>query len=114
MYYYENKNFYTGIKFLPYVKNTFEVIYMSFKSPYSEVKKSLSAIRNIPVCIRAIKGRKRFIIKECIIDKTYDNIFTVTYKAKTGKYENICFSYADILTGTIKITVYNTQNKNIS
>lgn len=87
---------------------------MGFQSPYSEVKRSISAICNIPVCIRAIKGRKRFIIKECIIDKTYDNIFTVTYKSKTGKNENVCFSYADILTGTIKITVYNSQNKNIS
>ncbi len=106
--------FYTGIIFLVFVKNTFEVIFMSFESPYSEVKKSISSICNIPVCIRAIKGRKRFIIKEGIIDKTYNNIFTVTYKTKTGKPENICFSYADILTGTIKITVYNSQTKNIS
>ena len=107
-------HFYTSIKFAYFVKNICEVIYVNFESPYNRVKNSISSICNMPVSIRAIKGRKRFIIKECVIDNAYNNIFTVSCKTKDGKSENICFSYADILTGTIKITVYNNKNKNIS
>ncbi len=87
---------------------------MNYENCFKSVKESLESIKGMPVTVRAIKGRKRFVLKDCIIDNVYNNIFTVLYTNRLGCEENICFSYADILTGTIKITVLNTQNKNIS
>ncbi len=87
---------------------------MNSDNPYIKVRQSLNTIKGFKATVRAIKGRKRFTIKNCIIDNVYDNIFTVLYTNKQGNLENICFSYADILTGTIKITIFSDQNKNIS
>lgn len=87
---------------------------MNYEGCFTHVKESLENIKGMHATVRAIKGRKRFVLKDCIIENVYNNIFTVSYTNKLGLTDNICFSYADILTGTIKITVFNTQNKNIS
>ena len=59
------------------------------------------------VALRVVKGRKRYTIPCCIIEKTYPGIFVIsTTDPVTRKDKAISFSYADILTGTIEIRLH--------
>ena len=59
------------------------------------------------ILLRAVKGRKRYTIPYCIIEKTYPGIFVVsTTDPITLKPKSMSFSYADILTGTIEIRLH--------
>lgn len=59
------------------------------------------------VSLRAVKGRKRYTIPCCTIEKTYQGIFVIsTTDPVTFKEKAMSFSYADILTGTIEIRLH--------
>lgn len=59
------------------------------------------------VSLRAVKGRKRYTIPCCTIEKTYQGIFVIsTTDPVTLKEKAMSFSYADILTGTIEIRLH--------
>ena len=62
--------------------------------------------------LTAKKGRKRVIVRQGVISATYPSIFIVILDsisefADTGR--TISFSYADILTKSIEITVTDTK-----
>lgn len=62
--------------------------------------------------LTAKKGRKRVIVRQGVISATYPSIFIVILDsisefADTGR--TISFSYADLLTKSIEITVIDTK-----
>ncbi len=72
-----------------------------------KIKKAFETNIGKTVMLCAVKGRKRYRIKECVIENAYPGIFVIkTIDAKTGKEKHISYSYSDILTGTIEIKMY--------
>ena len=70
----------------------------------NQVKNVLEQNIGKEVFLRAVKGRKRYTIPRCTIEKVYPGIFVIkTNDPITHRDKSISFSYADILTGTIEL-----------
>lgn len=78
-----------------------------------QIKKAFENNLGRTVMLSVVKGRKRYIIKQCVIKDAYNSIFVIrTTDIKTGKEKLISYSYSDILTGTVVIKLY--REKEIS
>ena len=80
------------------------------KTCFKQVKDSILKIKGMTVSIRSVRGRRRFVIKNCVISGVYDNLFTVSVAGDSQPSANLSFAYDDVLTGTIAITVYKRNN----
>lgn len=77
--------------------------------------KRIEYIRNVlgdnigrHMCLRCVKGRKRYVINNCVLDKVYPGIFVVKIAdSHTGAVKTMSFGYSDILTKTIEICLFD-------
>ncbi len=63
------------------------------------------------VRLKANKGRKKTTIKEGIIEEAYPSIFVVTVDGGYNSTRKVSYSYSDILTSTVEITVIDTEEE---
>lgn len=70
----------------------------------SLLRQKLDALGNKPVAFIMHPGHKRTLIKKGTILKTYPDIFTVKVSSGEGGCV-MAFSYADILTKAVEITL---------
>ena len=65
------------------------------------------------VILKANKGRKKVIVREGILESAYPNIFVVKISNQYDYVRRVSYSYSDILTETVEITVCDEQEKKI-
>jgi len=70
-------------------------------SPIGRVRLDIERARGRSVRLKTIGGRRRVAPKTGVIDGAYGNIFTV--RLENGG--RVSYSYADVLTGSIEITL---------
>lgn len=58
------------------------------------------------VVVRADKGRKRIVTKEGVIENAFDDVFTVRISNSFDMERTVSYTYTDVLTSTVKLTVY--------
>lgn len=80
------------------------------KSDLNKVKESLNGHLGQKIKLTAKKGRKRVVVRHGVLESTYPSIFTIKLDnlsefAETSR--TVCFSYTDILTNSIEITLPN-------
>lgn len=61
------------------------------------------------VRITTKEGRQNYVVRRGIIEKTYPSVFVVTFDGRDESCEKnrISFSYTDLLTHNIEMTVFN-------
>ncbi len=69
-----------------------------------DIKRDLDNYVGRRVRLRANRGRKRYIEEEGILEKTYPRVFVVRLD-KRGTVNRMSYSYADVLTSTVEVTV---------
>ena len=70
------------------------------------IKKEIEKFIGFKILFRAKKGRRKTNLKKGIIENAYGSIFVVRVSDKTREApEKMSFSYADVLTNTVEITV---------
>lgn len=79
-------------------------------------KEVLSAIKNDieehigeKVLLKANSGRRKVIVREGVLEKTYPNIFVVKVEGTDNTTRMLSYSYSDILTQTVQL-VYKPGN----
>lgn len=77
----------------------------------TKVKKLLESNRGERVRLKANRGRKRTYIKEGIIHDTYLNIFTVQVDVDSKSVQTLSYTYSDILTSNVELTVCSSNEK---
>lgn len=78
----------------------------------SDIKKDLDFFVGSRVRLKANRGRNRIIEREGVLESTYPNIFVV--KINERKVERrVSYSYADVLTETVELFVYNNDEEEI-
>lgn len=77
---------------------------MYYKEDLLLIKKDIEKYIGSEITLRSSKGRQRATTHKVIITKTYPSIFTVkTIDSQCDR--NLSFSYADVLTKSVKITI---------
>lgn len=76
---------------------------MRGKEQLSAIKKDIDEHVGEKVVVKANSGRKKFVVKEGILEKTYPNIFIVRVEGNDNTTRTISYSYSDILTQTVQI-----------
>ncbi|HZK86997.1 MAG TPA: Veg family protein [Syntrophomonas sp.] len=85
---------------------------MSSPRAISEIKKDLESFVGSKIRLKANRGRNRIIEREGVLESIYPNIFVV--KLNERKVDRrVSYSYADVLTETVELFVYDTQDEEI-
>lgn len=78
----------------------------------SEIKKDLELFVGSRIRLKANRGRNRIIEREGVLESIYPNIFVV--KLNERKIERkVSYTYADVLTETVELFVYDKQDLEI-
>ena len=79
---------------------------MIIRSDLESCRAKLQSMIGSRVKLISNGGRKRLIIHEGIVDNCYPNVFTVKCQREIdGKFEIVSYSYIDILTRAVRISV---------
>ncbi|MGE5422111.1 MAG: Veg family protein [Ignavibacteriales bacterium] len=76
----------------------------------SDIKGDLDSFVGSRIRLKANRGRNRIIEREGILESTYPNIFII--KINERKVERrVSYSYADVLTETVELFVYDEEEE---
>ncbi|CAM3986958.1 Veg family protein [Alkalicoccus chagannorensis] len=71
----------------------------------AEIKQALEANVGKQVTIQANGGRKKTIERSGLLEGIYPSVFTVKLDKEEYSIERLSYSYTDVLTETVKLTV---------
>ncbi|MDR5659138.1 Veg family protein [Serpentinicella sp. ANB-PHB4] len=80
---------------------------MADRNTLNEIRRSIEGYVGCPVTLKANKGRKRILVREGIIENAYPNIFIVKINGNFDSVRRVSYSYSDVLTETVQLTVNN-------
>jgi len=78
---------------------------MIVKADLDTCRKGMEAYVGKKVKLRSSGGRKRTIVQEGVLDSCYPNVFTVRCSKRNAYQEMVSYSYIDILTRVVEMTV---------
>jgi uncharacterized protein Veg len=78
----------------------------------SEIKKDLEFFVGSKIRLKANRGRNRIIEREGILESIYPNIFVVRLNERKIE-RKVSYTYADVLTETVELFVYDKQDLEI-
>jgi uncharacterized protein Veg len=70
----------------------------------ADIKRDLDGLIGTRIRLRANKGRRKVDEREGILERTYPSIFVVRLEEETSM-RRVSFSYADILTEAVELTI---------
>ncbi len=81
------------------------------KNSLQDIKRSLDGYVGERIVLRANGGRRKTIERTGILEETYPSVFIVKLDKNLHSFERVSYSYADILTETVELSVCRgTQN----
>lgn len=83
------------------------------KSSLLDIKRSLDAHIGEKIVLRANGGRRKTIERTGVLEETYPSIFIVKLDETQHSFERVSYSYADILTETVELTVCREDEEQI-
>ncbi|HBM76006.1 MAG TPA: hypothetical protein DD429_10720 [Clostridiaceae bacterium] len=84
---------------------------MKGKEILNAIKREVDSHVGEKVMLKANGGRKKVLIKEGILEKTYPSIFVVKIEGKSKDVRTISYSYSDILTETVQLIFFKNKEK---
>jgi len=78
---------------------------MMEKSSLLQIKRDIETCVGQKIQLKANKGRKKAFIREGIVENTYPSIFVVKFENDYEATRRVSYSYTDILTKAVEITV---------
>jgi len=77
---------------------------LSARKILAEIKQDLEPYVGTCIKVKANRGRKKVVERTGVLESTYPNLFVVRVNEKSVE-RRLSFSYADILTETVILTV---------
>ncbi len=78
---------------------------MATRDTLSQIKHEIEACQGFAVVLKTNKGRKKFKEREGVIEECFPSIFTVKVNCGTFSERLISFSYCDVLTETVEVSL---------
>ncbi|WCK54622.1 Veg family protein [Aneurinibacillus sp. Ricciae_BoGa-3] len=70
-----------------------------------DIKRSLDSHLGERILLRANGGRRKTVERSGILEETYPSVFIVKLDEDKHTFERVSYSYADILTETVELTI---------
>ena len=70
-----------------------------------EIKRSLDAHVGHKIMLRANGGRRKTVERTGVLEETYPSVFIVKLDQEQQTFKRVSYSYADILTESVEVTV---------
>ena len=78
------------------------------------IRKDIEGHIGSNVRLRANKGRKRIVVREGVLEAAYPNLFVVSIENEFESSRKVSYTYTDVLTKTVELTVFNESKEQIS
>lgn len=75
------------------------------RNTLQDIKRSLDTYIGEKIVLKANGGRRKTIERTGILEETYPSVFIVRLDETKHSFERVSYSYADILTETVELTV---------
>ncbi|WP_242945751.1 MULTISPECIES: Veg family protein [Anaerobranca] len=85
---------------------------MANKTTLATIKHDLEGYLGKKISLRANRGRKKTMERTGVLEQIYPSHFLVLVSEENYQ-RRLSFSYADILTETVELTVYSNDDKKI-
>ncbi|WP_404430146.1 biofilm formation stimulator Veg [Sutcliffiella horikoshii] len=79
-----------------------------------DIKRTLDSNLGKKLTLRANGGRRKTIERIGILAETYPSVFVIELDQDENAFERVSYSYADVLTETVKLTFFEEGNMAIS
>lgn len=76
------------------------------RNTLADIKVDLENYLGYRILLKANRGRQKTVVREGILEKTYPNIFVVKLDENKYPVKRVSYSYADVLTKTVQLTVF--------
>jgi len=83
------------------------------KNSLGKIKKDVKDCVGKKVIVKANKGRKRTTTREGTLESAYPSIFVVKISNEFNSVRRVSYTYSDILTETVEVTICEGENKKI-
>lgn len=83
---------------------------MAVKKVLAEIKQDLDACVGKKIKLKANRGRKKVFERIGVLEKTYPHIFVVKLDEQQNAVRRVSFSYTDVLTETVELTLCNDED----
>ncbi|RAU95974.1 biofilm formation stimulator Veg [Paenibacillus sp. YN15] len=77
------------------------------KNALLEIKRTMETHVGQKITLRANGGRRKTIERSGVLEETYPSVFIVKLDQDQQSFKRVSYSYADILTETVEVTVCN-------
>lgn len=84
---------------------------MATKETLTKLKRNVENYIGQKVVLKTNKGRKRVFVKEGVLEEVYPSIFVVRIDRGLISERKVSYSYSDILTETVEITLCCNDSK---
>lgn len=84
------------------------------KNTLLKIRKDIEGHIGSNVRLRANKGRKRIVVREGVLEAAYPNLFVVNIQNDFDSSRKVSYTYTDVLTKTVEITVFDQSREKIS
>lgn len=88
-------------------ENNWKVVALLEKNDLARIRQEVENCIGKKVTLKANKGRKRFVTREGIVEDVYPNLFVVKINNKFDTTRRVSYTYSDILTETVEVTICN-------
>jgi uncharacterized protein Veg len=83
---------------------------MAAKNTLGKIRKELEMHVGETVKLRANRGRRKTFEKVGVLENTYPSIFVIRVDEE-NYYQRLSFSYADVLTSTVELSLFGEDQK---
>lgn len=77
------------------------------KNALLEIKRTMESHVGQRIMLRANGGRRKTIERSGVLEETYPSVFIVKLDQDQNAFKRVSYSYADILTESVEVTVCN-------
>ena len=83
------------------------------KNALAEIKLQLDSYIGSRIRLKANNGRRKIIERTGILEETYPSVFIIKLDEEHHAFKRVSYSYADILTESVELTVFDSNNEQI-
>jgi len=84
---------------------------MATKQTLDDIKKNVQGCLGKRVVLRTNKGKRKSKVREGVIEDVFPSVFIVRIDAGRDSERTISFSYSDILTESVEVTISGTTDR---